>query len=49
MDWPLEIKKMIISKAYDALHNGGIIIICDEIVDDQRRNRELSLLTSMFM
>jgi chemotaxis methyl-accepting protein methylase len=34
MDWPLETKKMLIRKAYEALTEGGFIVICDEIIDD---------------
>jgi chemotaxis methyl-accepting protein methylase len=49
MDWPLETKKMLIRKAYDALPNGGIVVVCDEMIDNERSKNLSSLLVSLHM
>jgi chemotaxis methyl-accepting protein methylase len=49
MDWNLDVKKLLIKKAFDALPSGGVIIACEEIIDDERSNKLASLLLSMHM
>src|SRR5260370_15485078 len=36
-DWGLEEKRQLISKAHAALPKGGALIVCEAIIDDQRR------------
>jgi hypothetical protein len=49
LDWPLDVRKLLITKAYDALPQGGTIIICDELIEDDPCRQPLALLTSIFM
>ena len=37
-DWGLDDKLLLIHKAYDALSDGGALIVYDAIIDDERRN-----------
>lgn len=48
-DWNLEEKKMLIDKAYKALPNGGAFIVCEAIIDDERRKNAFGLLMSLNM
>jgi hypothetical protein len=48
-DWDLPTKKMLISKAYDALPAGGALIIFEAIIDDERRSNAFGLLMSLNM
>ena len=48
-DWNLEIKKMLIKKAYDALPTGGAFIAVENIIDDARRENVFGLLMSLNM
>lgn len=48
-DWNLEEKKMLISKAYDALPKGGALIVYEALIDDDRRQNALGLLMSLNM
>ena len=36
-DWGLEEKRQLIAKAHAALPKGGALIVCEAIIDDQRR------------
>jgi hypothetical protein len=48
-DWSLEEKQMLIGKAYDALADGGALIIYDAVIDDERRENAFGLLMSLNM
>lgn len=48
-DWNLEIKKMLIGKAYDALPEGGAFIVVENIIDDARRENAFGLMMSLNM
>ena len=36
-DWDLDEKRMLLKKAYDALPDGGALIVFEAIIDDDRR------------
>jgi hypothetical protein len=38
-DWSLEVKRMLVSKAYEALSPGGAYIVYESIIDDDRSER----------
>ncbi|MFI0739099.1 methyltransferase [Streptomyces sp. NPDC021100] len=46
-DWDLDTKKMLIGKAYDALPQGGRLLIYESLIDDARRERTTGLLISL--
>jgi len=48
-DWNLEEKKMLLRKAYDALPEGGALIVYEALIDDERRQNTLGLLMSLNM
>jgi hypothetical protein len=48
-DWSLEKKRLLIRKAYDALPFGGVLIVYDSIIDDERRQNAFGLLMSLNM
>jgi hypothetical protein len=48
-DWNLETKKMLIRKAYEALPEGGALIVYEAIIDDERRENAFGLLMSLNM
>ncbi|MCI0618440.1 methyltransferase, partial [bacterium] len=48
-DWNLEEKKMLIDKTYTALPKGGAFIVCEAIIDDERRKNAFGLLMSLNM
>lgn len=48
-DWDLEEKKLLIAKAYDALPDGGALIIFESLIDDERRTNAFGLLMSLNM
>ncbi len=48
-DWNLEEKKLLITKAYDALPIGGAFIIFESLIDDERRSNAFGLLMSLNM
>jgi len=48
-DWDLGQKKMLLRKAFDALPKGGVIIVYDAIIDDERRENAFGLLMSLNM
>jgi hypothetical protein len=48
-DWNLEEKRLLLSKAYAALPERGTLIVYDQLIDDDRRERALSLLCSLLM
>ncbi|MEU2789888.1 methyltransferase [Streptomyces sp. NPDC007100] len=48
-DWDLETKRMLLRKAYDALPEGGAVVIADALIDDERRHNTFGLLMSLHM
>ncbi len=48
-DWGTEDKKMLIKKAYDALPDGGVLIVIENIIDDNRSENAFGLLMSLNM
>lgn len=48
-DWNLEEKKILISKAYEALPDRGALIIFESLIDDDRRENAFGLLMSLNM
>ena len=48
-DWDLEEKRQLIAKAHAALPKGGVLIVCEAIIDDQRRQNTFGLLSSLTM
>ena len=48
-DMGLSDKKMLISKAYDALPKGGSLVVIENIIDDERRHNTFGLLMSLNM
>jgi hypothetical protein len=48
-DWGLETKEMLIRKAYEALPEGGALIVYEAIIDDDRRHNAFGLLMSLNM
>ena len=48
-DWNLEEKKRLIRKAYDSLPDGGVLIIFEALIDDERRQNAFGLLMSLNM
>ena len=48
-DWNLEEKRELLKKAYDALPDGGALIVYEAIIDDDRRANAFGLLMSLNM
>ncbi len=48
-DWNLDVKKMLIRKAFDALPAGGAFVAIENIIDDERRENAFGLLMSLNM
>ncbi|MEV5596386.1 methyltransferase [Streptomyces sp. NPDC052496] len=48
-DWDLDTKRMLLRKAYDALPDGGAVVIADALIDDERRHNTFGLLMSLHM
>jgi hypothetical protein len=48
-DWDLDEKRVLLKKAYDALPDGGALIVYDAIIDDDRRSNAFGLLMSLNM
>ncbi len=48
-DWDLPTKKMLIGKAFEALPEGGALIVFEALIDDDRRNNAFGLLMSLNM
>jgi hypothetical protein len=48
-DWGLDDKVLLMRKAYDALPDGGAMIVYDAIIDDERRDNTFGLLMSVNM
>jgi hypothetical protein len=48
-DWNLEEKRSLLAKAYDALPDGGSLIVYEMMIDDDRSSNALGLLMSLNM
>ena len=48
-DWNLEEKRMLLDKAYQALPEGGALIVFEALIDDERRRNACGLLMSLNM
>jgi hypothetical protein len=48
-DWDLPTKHMLIGKAYDALPDGGALMVYESIIDDERKQNAFGLLMSLNM
>lgn len=48
-DWNLDEKRTLIGKAYEALSDGGALIVYDSIIDDDRSENAFGLLMSLNM
>jgi hypothetical protein len=48
-DWDLPTKKMLVKKAFDAVPDGGAIVVYESIIDDDRSKNAFGLLMSLNM
>lgn len=48
-DWDEAQKQTLISKAFDGLPSGGILVVIENIIDDERRSNSFGLLMSLNM
>ena len=48
-DWSVADKKVLMKKAYDALPEGGSLVVIESIIDDERRQNVFGLLMSLNM
>lgn len=48
-DWGAKDKKMLIKKAYDALPQGGALVVIENIIDDNRSENAFGLMMSLNM
>ncbi|HJQ35410.1 MAG TPA: methyltransferase [Pyrinomonadaceae bacterium] len=48
-DWDMDEKRALLKKAYDALPEGGALIVFEALIDDERRENTLGLLMSLNM
>jgi hypothetical protein len=48
-DWDLEQKEMLVAKAFAALKPGGVFLVYDALIDDERRENAFGLLMSLNM
>jgi hypothetical protein len=48
-DWGLETKRMLVRKAYEALPEGGALIVYESVIDDDRSVNAFGLLMSLNM
>jgi len=48
-DWDLDTKRMLLSKAYNALPDGGSLIVYEAIIDDDRSQNAFGLMMSLNM
>jgi precorrin-6B methylase 2 len=49
LNWNTDEKKLLISKAYEALPKGGSLVVIENIIDDERRENVFGLLMSLNM
>ena len=48
-NWDLPTKQMLLSKVYHALPTGGVLIVYEQLIDDERRVQTEGLLASLQM
>jgi hypothetical protein len=48
-DWNLDIKRMLVRKAYDALPEGGAFLVMEALIDDDRSKNAFGLMMSLNM
>lgn len=48
-DWSTEEKMLLIQKSYDALNEGGALVVIENIIDDDRRENAFGLMMSLNM
>jgi hypothetical protein len=48
-NWDLQTKTMLLRKAYDAVPNGGAVVVYDMLIDNDRRSGTTGLLSSLNM
>lgn len=48
-DWDLDTKRMLLNKAYEALHEGGALIVYESVIDDDRSRNAFGLMMSLNM
>jgi hypothetical protein len=48
-DWNEDVKEMLVRKAYDAIPDGGALVVYDAIIDDDRSRNAFGLLMSLNM
>ena len=48
-DWNLEGKMQLIRAAYDSLPDGGVFIVVENLIDDERRENAFGLMMSLNM
>ncbi len=48
-DWNLDEKRMLLKRAFDALPEGGALIVFEALIDDERRQNAFGLLMSLNM
>jgi hypothetical protein len=48
-DWSLDQKRTLLKQAYDALPDGGSLIVYEHLIDDERRKNVAGLLMSLMM
>lgn len=48
-DWNLEQRQFLLRKAYDALPEGGTLIVYDAMIDDERRHNTYGFMVSLNM
>jgi len=48
-DWDLDVKRMLIAKAYDAIPTGGALIVYESIIDNDRSKNAFGLMMSLNM
>ena len=48
-DWNLEEKKLLIRKGYEAIPDGGALVVYESIIDDDRSKNAFGLLMSLNM
>jgi hypothetical protein len=48
-DWGLDEKRELLARAYEALPDGGALIVYEAIIDDERRSNAFGLLMSLNM
>ena len=48
-DWDMDQKRLLLEKAYEALPDGGALIVYEALIDDERRENTFGLLMSLNM